>query len=174
MENALTRSDNKVDAVVAANDGVAGGAIQALAEQNLAGKTLVSGQDAELSACQRIAAGTQSMTVYKPIERLAYKAAEVAVKMAQQGAPRRDDPRNRQRQDRRAEHPARRPSPWTRTTSLRPSSPTDTRSSRTSTATSRRTAGRKSPDAAAPPQNLRSFPVPLRVIQKLTPSLHAP
>jgi D-xylose transport system substrate-binding protein len=82
MENALTRSDNKVDAVVAANDGVAGGAIQALAEQNLAGSTLVSGQDAELSACQRIAAGTQSMTVYKPIERLAFKAAEVAVKMA--------------------------------------------------------------------------------------------
>jgi D-xylose transport system substrate-binding protein len=81
MENALTRSDNKVDAVVAANDGVAGGAIQALAEQNLAGKTLVSGQDAELSACQRIAEGTQSMTVYKPIERLAYKAAEVAVKL---------------------------------------------------------------------------------------------
>ena len=52
MENALTRSDNRVDAVVAANDGVAGGAIQALAEQNLAGSTLVSGQDAGLSACQ--------------------------------------------------------------------------------------------------------------------------
>jgi D-xylose transport system substrate-binding protein len=82
MENALTRTANQVDAVVAANDGVAGGAIQALAEQGLAGKTLVSGQDAELSACQRIAAGTQSMTVYKPIERLAYKAAEVAVKLA--------------------------------------------------------------------------------------------
>ncbi len=82
MENALTRTANQVDAVVAANDGVAGGAIQALSEQNLAGKTLVSGQDAELSACQRIAAGTQSMTVYKPIQRLAYKAAEVAVKLA--------------------------------------------------------------------------------------------
>jgi D-xylose transport system substrate-binding protein len=82
MENALTRSANKVDAVVAANDGVAGGAIQALSEQRLAGKTLVSGQDAELSACQRIAAGTQSMTVYKPIQRLAYKAAEVAVRLA--------------------------------------------------------------------------------------------
>jgi D-xylose transport system substrate-binding protein len=82
MENALTRSDNKVDAVVAANDGVAGGAIQALAEQGLAGRTLVSGQDAELSACQRVAAGTQTMTVYKPIARLASKAAEVAVKLA--------------------------------------------------------------------------------------------
>ena len=82
MENALTRTDNKVDAVVAANDGVAGGAIQALTEQKLAGVALVSGQDAELSACQRIAAGTQSMTVYKPIERLAFKAAEVAVRLA--------------------------------------------------------------------------------------------
>ena len=82
MENALTRAANKVDAVVAANDGVAGGVIQALTEQGLAGRTLVSGQDAELSACQRIASGTQSMTVYKPIQRLAFKAAEVAVKLA--------------------------------------------------------------------------------------------
>jgi D-xylose transport system substrate-binding protein len=43
---------------------------------------LVSGQDAELSACQRIAAGTQAMTVYKPIKTLADKAAELAIKMA--------------------------------------------------------------------------------------------
>ena len=82
MENALTRAGNRVDAVVAANDGVAGGAIQALAEQRLAGTVLVSGQDAELSACQRIAAGTQSMTVYKPIRKLAWQAAEIAVKLA--------------------------------------------------------------------------------------------
>jgi D-xylose transport system substrate-binding protein len=82
MENALTRSNNQVDAVVASNDGVAGGAIQALAEQKLAGKVLVSGQDAELAACQRIVAGTQSMTVYKPIKLLATKAAEVAIKLA--------------------------------------------------------------------------------------------
>ena len=82
MENALTRSNNQVDAVVASNDGVAGGAIQALAEQKLAGRVLVSGQDAELAACQRIVAGTQSMTVYKPIKLLARKAAEVAMKLA--------------------------------------------------------------------------------------------
>jgi D-xylose transport system substrate-binding protein len=86
MENALTRSGNKVDAVVASNDGVAGGAIQALEEQKLAGKVPVSGQDAELSACQRIVAGTQSMTVYKPIKILARKAAEVAVMMAKKQA----------------------------------------------------------------------------------------
>ena len=82
MENALTRSDNRVDAVVAANDGLAGGAIQALAEQGLAGKVVVTGQDAELSACQRVVAGTQSMTIYKPIRKLARKAAEIAVAMA--------------------------------------------------------------------------------------------
>jgi len=86
MENALTRTGNKVDAVVASNDGVAGGAIQALEEQKLAGKVPVSGQDAELSACQRIVAGTQSMTVYKPIKVLARKAAEVAVMMAKKQA----------------------------------------------------------------------------------------
>jgi D-xylose transport system substrate-binding protein len=82
MENALTRNDNRIDAVVAANDGLAGGAIQALAEQQLAGRVVVTGQDAELSACQRIVAGTQSMTVYKPIRQLAVKAAEIAVGLA--------------------------------------------------------------------------------------------
>lgn len=82
MENALTRNQNKIDAVVVSNDGLAGGAIQALAEQKLAGKVIVTGQDAELSACQRILAGTQSMTVYKPIRALASRAAEVAVGLA--------------------------------------------------------------------------------------------
>ena len=106
MENALTRSNNQVDAVVASNDGVAGGAIQALAEQKLAGKVLVSGQDAELVACQRIVAGTQSMTVYKPIKLLAHKAAEVAMQAGPQAAPRRGDQAPQQRQDRRAQHPS--------------------------------------------------------------------
>lgn len=82
MENALTRSNNQVDAVVVSNDGTAGGAIQALAEQKLTGKVLVSGQDADLAACQRVAAGSQSMTVYKPIKKLAWKAAEVALLLA--------------------------------------------------------------------------------------------
>jgi D-xylose transport system substrate-binding protein len=82
MENALTRVNNQVDAVVASNDGTAGGAIQALTEQKLAGKVLVTGQDAELAACQRIVAGTQTMTIYKPIPVLGSKAAEVAVLLA--------------------------------------------------------------------------------------------
>ena len=81
-ENALTQARNKVVAVVASNDSTAGGVIQALEEQKLAGKVLVSGQDADLAACQRIVAGTQSMTVYKPIAPLATRAAEVAIALA--------------------------------------------------------------------------------------------
>lgn len=72
----------KLDAVVSANDGLAYGTIRALQEKGLAGKIPVSGQDADLAACQRIVAGTQTATVYKPIKNLAYKAAEIAVAMA--------------------------------------------------------------------------------------------
>jgi D-xylose transport system substrate-binding protein len=71
-----------LDAVVSANDGMAFGTIQALQEKGLAGKVPVSGQDADLAACQRIVAGTQTATVYKPIKSLAFKAAEMAVVMA--------------------------------------------------------------------------------------------
>jgi D-xylose transport system substrate-binding protein len=81
-ENALTQSKNQVVAVVASNDSTAGGAIQALEEQKLGGKVLVSGQDADLGACQRIVEGTQAMTVYKPIAPLASRAAEAAVELA--------------------------------------------------------------------------------------------
>jgi D-xylose transport system substrate-binding protein len=82
MENALTAAHNKVDAVVVSNDGTAGGAIQALGEQKLAGKVVVTGQDADLAACQRIAAGTQTMTVYKPIPILAKAAVEASLALA--------------------------------------------------------------------------------------------
>jgi D-xylose transport system substrate-binding protein len=82
MENALTKLNNKVDAVVAANDGTAGGVIQALTDQKLAGKVPVSGQDADLAACQRIVEGTQAMTVYKPIKVIAKASAIAAVNLA--------------------------------------------------------------------------------------------
>ncbi|HEX3135885.1 MAG TPA: substrate-binding domain-containing protein [Planctomycetota bacterium] len=68
-------------AVLATNDGTAGGAIQALIEEKRTG-IIVTGQDAELPACQRIAAGTQSMTIYKPLHLLAEGAAELTVRMA--------------------------------------------------------------------------------------------
>src|SRR5207302_5609835 len=76
---AITKAGANFDAILASNDGTAGGAIQALSEEGLAGKVLVTGQDAELIACQRIAQGTQTMTVYKPLKKLATKAAEVAI-----------------------------------------------------------------------------------------------
>lgn len=82
LENALTRNHNDIAAVVASNDGLAGGAIQALAEQKLTGKVIVTGQDAELAACRRIVEGSQSMTVYKPIRALATRGAEVAIALA--------------------------------------------------------------------------------------------
>ncbi|WML43008.1 D-xylose ABC transporter substrate-binding protein [Neobacillus sp. PS3-40] len=82
MENALTANKNKIDAVVASNDNTAGGAIQALAGQNLDGKVAISGQDADLAGVQRIVEGKQSMTVYKPIKTIATKSAEVAVQLA--------------------------------------------------------------------------------------------
>ena len=81
-EQVLTQTNNQIDAVVASNDGTAGGVIQALEGQNLAGKVLVSGQDAELAACQRIVKGTQTMTVYKPIRLIAKEAAQAAVALA--------------------------------------------------------------------------------------------
>jgi D-xylose transport system substrate-binding protein len=82
MENALSTNHNNIQAVIAANDGTAGGVISALAEQGLAGKVPVSGQDADLAALQRIVEGTQTMTVYKPIDEIATKAAEMAVSLA--------------------------------------------------------------------------------------------
>lgn len=81
MENALTANKNKIDVVVASNDNTAGGAIQALDAQGLAGKVLISGQDADLAGVQRIAEGLQTMTVYKPIQAIAEKSAEIAVKL---------------------------------------------------------------------------------------------
>jgi D-xylose transport system substrate-binding protein len=81
-ENALTMNSNNVVAVVASNDGTAGGVVQALNTQKLNGKVFVSGQDADLAALQRIVEGSQTMTVYKPVAILANKAAEAAVAIA--------------------------------------------------------------------------------------------
>jgi D-xylose transport system substrate-binding protein len=81
-ENALTQNNNNIVAVVASNDGTAGGAIEALEGQKLAGKVVVTGQDADLAACQRIVAGKQSMTIYKPIKPLADAAVDAAIKLA--------------------------------------------------------------------------------------------
>jgi D-xylose transport system substrate-binding protein len=79
---AIDTSNGKIAAVLASNDGLAGGAIQALREHDLAGKVPVSGQDADLAAVICIAQGTQTMTVYKPVTNEAVRAAEEAVRLA--------------------------------------------------------------------------------------------
>ena len=79
MEQILTDNDNNVDAVVASNDGTAGGSIAALAAQGLDGVVPVSGQDAENAALNRVALGTQTVTVWKDARELGKAAAEVAL-----------------------------------------------------------------------------------------------
>lgn len=82
MKEALQQTEGNINAVISANDGNASGVIHALTTENMAGTVPVSGQDAELSAIRRIIQGTQTMTVYKPINLLAINAAETAVKVA--------------------------------------------------------------------------------------------
>ncbi len=83
MEQALTKLHDNVQAVLSPNDGIAGGVIAALKSQHLAGKVLVTGQDATTAGLQDILLGTQSMTVFKPITLEAATAAKVAVGLAE-------------------------------------------------------------------------------------------
>ncbi|MEO0390332.1 MAG: substrate-binding domain-containing protein [Pseudomonadota bacterium] len=80
MEQILTANDNNVDAVLAQNDGMAGGAIAALEAQGLA--VPVGGQDGDHAALNRVARGTQTVSVWKNAIDLGTKAAEIAVAMA--------------------------------------------------------------------------------------------
>lgn len=72
----------KINGIIAGNDSLAEGVIEALSEHRLTGKVAVIGQDADLWACQRIVGDTQLMTIYKPIEKLAESAIEMAIKLA--------------------------------------------------------------------------------------------
>jgi len=82
MEQILTANNNKVDAVVASNDGTAGGAVAALTAQGLAGSVPVSGQDGDHAALNRIAAGTQTVSVWKDSRELGKNAATIAAMLA--------------------------------------------------------------------------------------------
>ena len=84
VEEALEKYPD-VKGIMCGNDDIASQVIQVLAENQLAGKVIVVGQDGDLAACQRIVEGTQYMTAFKSIEDLARQAAEYAVKMAQEG-----------------------------------------------------------------------------------------
>jgi D-xylose transport system substrate-binding protein len=81
MEQILTRNNNKVDAVVASNDGTAGGAVAAMKAQNLTGIP-VSGQDADIAALNRVARGEQTVTVFKDTNVLGEAAGRLAAELA--------------------------------------------------------------------------------------------
>jgi D-xylose transport system substrate-binding protein len=82
MEQILTKNNNKVDAVVASNDGTAGGVVAALSAQGLAGSVPVSGQDGDKAALNRVALGTQTVSVWKDARELGKSAAEIAIALA--------------------------------------------------------------------------------------------
>ena len=82
MEQFLTKNNNNVDAVVASNDGMAGGVVAALEAQGLAGDVPVSGQDGDAPALNRVALGTQAVDVWKNAFELGTAAAEIAVQLA--------------------------------------------------------------------------------------------
>ena len=87
MENALTANRNDIQGVIAHNDGTAGGAIQALAAQGLAGKVPVTGQDCEVDAVKRIIAGTQGMTILYDNAGMAEGALQAAIKLINKQDP---------------------------------------------------------------------------------------
>ena len=86
MEQFLTENDNNVQAVVSSNDGMAGGVVAALEAQGLAGQVAVSGQDGDLAALNRVALGSQTVSVWKDARELGTAAGEAAVLLAQGAA----------------------------------------------------------------------------------------
>jgi D-xylose transport system substrate-binding protein len=83
MEQALTQANNDVQAVLSENDGMAGGVVAALAQQGLDGQIPVSGQDGDQAALNRVALGTQSVSVWKDARELGTAAGQAAVALAQ-------------------------------------------------------------------------------------------
>ncbi|MDM8534113.1 substrate-binding domain-containing protein [Clostridiaceae bacterium HSG29] len=77
MESVLNTTDEKIDAVICANDAIAGSIYSLFAEKKM--KSILIGQDAEISACQRIVEGKQTMTVYKDVRLLAKNAAKMVI-----------------------------------------------------------------------------------------------
>jgi D-xylose transport system substrate-binding protein len=87
MEQILTANQNKVDAVLSENDGMAGGVIAALTAQGLAGKVPVSGQDGDKAALNRVALGTQTVDVWKDARLLGKTAGEAALQLCNNSDP---------------------------------------------------------------------------------------
>ena len=106
-ENALTENTNNISAFLSQYDGLSNGCIQALKEQGLVGKVLVTGQDAELPALQRIVQGEQAMTVWKSSEAMAQLGADTIKAMLEGKAPK-TNTKAEQRRGRYSRVPARR------------------------------------------------------------------
>jgi len=83
MEQMLTANDNKIDAVISQNDGMAGGVVAALEAQGMAGTVPVTGQDGDLAAINRVALGTQLVSVWKDSRALGKVAAEAAIMLSE-------------------------------------------------------------------------------------------
>ena len=83
MEQCLTANNNEIDAVISENDGMAGGVVAALEAQGLAGEVPVTGQDGDIAALNRVALGTQLVSVWKDARALGKVAGEAAIKIAE-------------------------------------------------------------------------------------------
>ncbi|MGQ1890678.1 D-xylose ABC transporter substrate-binding protein [Thermophagus sp. OGC60D27] len=83
MDSFLSKTNTPLDVIIAGNDDLAAGAIQALRQHNLTKKVLVAGQDAELEAIRNIVAGDQTITIFKPIDALVSTAVNMAMKLAE-------------------------------------------------------------------------------------------
>ncbi|MDQ2912902.1 MAG: substrate-binding domain-containing protein [Chloroflexota bacterium] len=87
MEQILTANQDKVDAVLSENDGMAGGVIAALTARGLAGKVPVSGQDGDKAALNRVALGTQTVDVWKDARLLGKTAGDAAIQLCKNSDP---------------------------------------------------------------------------------------
>jgi len=99
VENALTKNKNNIQAILANNDGMALGAVQAIDEQKLGGKVFIAGADADLTAIKDIVKGKQSLTVLKGIKPLAESAVTAALKLARKETPPSDRTLNNGKKD---------------------------------------------------------------------------
>lgn len=81
MGKYLDLSSSKPDVILSSYDGMTTSVIELLKEHNLNKEVLITGQDAEIDACRNIVKGDQAMTVYKSLKNLAYKAAELSIKI---------------------------------------------------------------------------------------------
>lgn len=82
MDKVISSFGTNIDAVISGFDGMSEGVIDVLKKYDLNGKVAVTGQDAEIRGCRNVIEGNQVVTVFHPLNKLAEKAAEIAVEMA--------------------------------------------------------------------------------------------